>query len=52
MDRNARVARIVTANAKTEEQEIAMEKSSASLVWYPCGCYMWATTKNADENMI
>jgi len=32
MDRNAGVAHIVTADAKTEERGIAMEKSSASLV--------------------
>jgi len=32
MDRNARAARIVMANAKTEERGIAMEKSLASLV--------------------
>jgi len=32
MDRNARVAHIVTADAKTEEREIAMEKSSVSSV--------------------
>jgi len=32
MDRNARVARIVTADAKTKERGIAMEKFSASSV--------------------
>jgi hypothetical protein len=32
MDKNARVARIVAADAKTEERRIAMEKSSASSV--------------------
>jgi len=32
MDRNARVAHTIAANAKTEEQKIAIEKSSASSV--------------------
>jgi len=32
MDRNARVAHVIAADAKTEERGIAMEKSSASLM--------------------
>jgi len=32
IDKNAKGVHIIMANAKTEEQGIAMEKSSASLV--------------------